>query len=252
MRHINFSSIKQFDDIYDRVDKMCKKSGKELPRLTFEGTVAVKGIPAAICYSRSKKGYIDFWTQYEDGLVNKDNDEHGFVQFVEDKFIDIEREIGALADSIGLLEGQDIAVFGQFCGNGIQEEYAISKLESTFIVSDVQLVSGDHKESIFKDRVFSSENPTAPEGFHNVHDFVKYNAVVDFKNVKTDLINEFTGEVEKRCPVADALGSEGKGAGIVWVAQYEDATLRFLTENGKQEALPEVPEVEEKESKEEE
>lgn len=182
------------------------------PTILFEGTVKLHGTNAGIVKYPDK---IEF--QSRERVLTLAQDNAGFMLSLSSKNID------------KLFEGIEFknyaAIYGEWCGQGIQSGVALSQLPKMFVIFGVKV-----------DDVWISYFKSIPEeNIFNIQDFPKFQIEVDFNNpelVQNKLI-ELTENVEKECPVGKHFGVSGIGEGIVWTSFYKDKVYRFKTKGEK-------------------
>ncbi len=99
----------------------------EVPRVTYRGKVKLDGTNAAI---RIAGGVVG--AQSRTRMISVDDDNYGFARFVQ------EVQDWALAVGSGSGAG-DVAIYGEWCGSGIQKRCSVSKCEKMFVVFAVAL-----------------------------------------------------------------------------------------------------------------
>ncbi len=122
-------------------------------------------------------------------------------------------------------EVEKIAIFGEWCGTGVQKGVAISSLPRTFVIFAVMVVyEGDKEEQKrWLDLTKLPELKDEEARVFNIVQFPTFKVEIDFGNeekveeVKKDM-DELTLRVEEHCPVGKYFGLKGVGEGIVWQA----------------------------------
>ncbi|ADP12575.1 hypothetical protein EJP617_28940 [Erwinia sp. Ejp617] len=142
------------------------------------------------------------------------------------------------------LSGEDnVVIFGEWCGRGIMTDYAkndaINQLDPRFIVLDIGLSKEGQGKYRFlsatavKQIISSAKNEiSSPEEIriHSIYEFKTKCITIDFSdpkkiaNVQPQLA-KITCDVEKKCPVAEHLGEEGSGEGMVWRLKSDNSQL---------------------------
>lgn len=207
-----FTDIKQFRDVVRSIRQHHDYKGKNereeaiylhdtpYPTIKFRGTVKLHGTNSAIV--KYSDGTIKFQSRERDLTLQDDN--HDFMLAMSN--INVEK----------LFEGikfQDhCAIYGEWCGSGIQKSVAISQLPKMFIifgirVDDVYLPIEDFSQlKMEENRVF------------NILQFEHFYLDIDFNEpeLAQNKLVELTQEVENECPVGKYFGINGTGEGIVW------------------------------------
>lgn len=206
---IKFPSIDQFRNIIREVRSNHDYTGKDetgepmfnhmspYPTVTFYGTVKLHGTNAAIVKYKDR---IEF--QSRERVLSIDSDNAGFMLANSNKNLDF-----LFTD----LEFEDhIAVYGEWCGQGIQTGVAVSQLPRMFVVFAYKI------DGMWFDHLRSDPD----QQIYSIDDFDSWVMNIDFNNpeaVQNQLI-ELTEKVESECPVGKRFGVSGIGEGIVWVS----------------------------------
>ena len=238
MSHIPFPSIKQFRDVITHVKNTTYYNGKDsegnavydynriLPVLSFHGTIKLHGTNAAICCGiYNKHGEYRTWYQSRNNIITPNNDNMGFAAYCERN---LKHNINILFNDIG---GDDVQVYGEWCGEGVQKNVAISKLSKRFVIVAIK------KDSVWYNRRNLSD-VCRNSGIDCIENYKTYDIVIDFsypEKSQTEL-ERITNEVEERCPVASELGVDGVGEGAVWYCVddgYNDQGFWFKVKGEK-------------------
>lgn len=201
-------------------------SNVELPTLKFKGTVKLHGTNAQICYDPSTEWKIKAGKR-SSLLDTESEDAHmGFNKFVQDNRDDLIKWFDLIKCVNDPDNNQQMCVFGEWVGNGIQKGVGISQLPKSFFIFDACLVNKETKEEKWVD---SSEFNPYIENIYNINDFQTFEMDIDFNNPKMsqNKLVELTNQVEKLCPVAKAFNIEGIGEGIVWTSFYKGEKFIF-------------------------
>ena len=211
---IKYPSTPQFrniiQDIRTRHDYVGKDDdGKPIykhttpyPILEFEGTVKLHGTNAAVV--KYFDGNIEY--QSRERILSLEYDNSNFMLTMSSKNLD------GLFDKLTWTES--CAIYGEWCGRGIQKGVAINELEKMFVIFAVKV-----------DGIFTELPPDLhdnEQGIWNIKQFKTYNILVDFNNpqLSQNKIIELTNEVEKECPVGKHFGVSGVGEGIVFRCKH--------------------------------
>lgn len=204
-----FGSIEQFRNVVKSVRLQHDYKGKDnllnplylnttpYPTLKFEGTVKLHGTNGGIVLY--KDGSIKYQSRERELSLGSDN--MGFMTYMSG------------VDLYPLFEGiqfEDyIAIYGEWCGRGIQKGVGISELDRMFVIFScrvdgelIDLSGRDIKES----RIY------------NISNFKKFEIDIDFNEpeMSQNKLIEWTLDVERECPVAKKFGVSGIGEGIVF------------------------------------
>lgn len=215
-KHIQYPSIEQFRNAIHKVTTAARKSGVDangdpvfdhtliLPVLTYEGTVKLHGTNAAIGMERGGiRSVAGFWFQSKETILTLENDNAGFVRHFHDK--DLYRLFKGLV-------GDNIIVFGEWCGGNVQQNVALEQLSKRFVVFGAQ----SEGKWLSKDVV--RQLKAEDIGIYNIYDYQTVSMDIDFNRpeLSQNKLAELTVLVEKQCPVAAKHGVTGLGEGIVW------------------------------------
>lgn len=217
-----FPSIGKFSDLIKSVQHTCKYHELEVPTLRLDGTVKLHGTNAAVCTDG-----MEMWLQTRERILPDDEAHMGFREFSvrNDKTLRL-----IMAKFMAATGCDDIQVYGEWCGGGIQKGVGLTQLPKMFVIFAVGY--GVPPET--GHRQWLPTNAIAPilEGaLNNVSeiklstDFPNYTIEVDFNRpaMSQNTLVDLTIAVETDCPVARQLlgpHHEGEliGEGIVWTA----------------------------------
>lgn len=226
-----FPSIEQFRNVIRAVtDRTRYVSGggdeevvfdhtRPLPTLSFRGTVKLHGTNAGIVWD----GATDNLTfQSRERVLAETADNAGFWKWGQENYKYIQDMLANIA--IGhvhpeRLKETTVAVYGEWCGKGIQSGVAISQLEKMFVifavnVNDVWLDLDSISASLIPDADLKDRHQ-----IFSITEFPSWEIDIDFEKphlAQNDLA-ELTLKVEEKCPVGASFGVEGVGEGIVWI-----------------------------------
>jgi hypothetical protein len=239
-RHISFTKIKQFRDVIRNVNNQAQFEGLDQdgepiynhnavkPKITFDGTIKLHGSNGGI--SLSDNG--EMWFQSRNRILSIRSDNNGFWQFCRDR----KDSFLALIDQIKYFYFDDnnpgiISIFGEYCGEGINQGCAIHQLSKRFIIFAVKIVPTE-SDSYYID---SSDLSDPKNNIHNINDFKTFKVNIDFNypELSQNKFVEFVNGVEKECPVGKYFGVAGIGEGIVWTGYYEGVRHIFKTKGEK-------------------
>ena len=249
---IKFPSIEQFRNVIRHVQAHTRYVGKDengdaiydqskpLPTLKFRGTVKLHGTNAGIVYdvdadtityqSRERElsltsdnaGFMLAMKSYESDLRK------GFLANVENEFI--------YGDKVPT----KIAMFGEWCGQGIQKGVAVSQLPKMFVVFAVKFIYQDGTSEWMDIDGPEIEDVEIPI-MRYIDEFPTYEIEIDFNHpeLAQNKMIEITEEVEKECPVGKYFGVSGIGEGVVWTCiseGWEDSGTWFKVKGEKHSA----------------
>lgn len=207
-----FPSIEQYRNVIKKVKEHTQYIGKDndgtpvydytkpLPILQYQGTVKLHGTNAAIVrHSDSSVTY-----QSRSRIITPLDDNCGFATAT------------ASIDKSDLFSSfsptDEIVLFGEFCGQGVQSGVAITQLPKMFVIFKIKV------NGIWAD-INDYKHISLPEcNIYNINNFKTWDLTIDFNNPQ-DVQNELvriTEEVGAECPVGKHFGVSGYGEGVVW------------------------------------
>lgn len=243
-KHIKYPKTGQLSNIVQDIKHSARYIGTDedgkvkydnsipYPKLKFKGTVKIHGTNASVCLKPNGDIYIQ--SRGETDLV-KIAGHYGFHQFVIDNEMDFKALLLEIMIENKIINGETIALYGEWCGAGIVAGSSVGELkEKVFVIFGVKVKpESDEEESFWLD--YSELRSTNPRIF-NVDEFGTYEKEIDFDNPKM-VVNELidiTNEVEKSCPVAKHFGIESdRGEGVVWTTFYKGKRFNFKVKGDK-------------------
>lgn len=227
-----FPSIEQFRHVIrevqtshdyqgkDELDNPIYRHSSPYPVIDFTGTVKLHGTNASIV--KYKSGEVQF--QSRENVLSLQKDNAQFMLNMMGKNLDF------LFDGIEFADY--IAVYGEWCGQGIQKGVALSELPKMFVIF------GWKVDDVWVDNI---QRFDPSRQIYDIHQFPTYQVSIDFNQpemVQNKLI-ELTIEVENECPVGKYFGVSGVGEGIVFSANYNGKRLTFKSK-GERHAVSKV------------
>jgi hypothetical protein len=199
--------------------------------VAFTGTVKLHGTNGGIGWNGTTLS-----VQSHNRIITPKTDNHGFAAFVASRTSVIEQYMRYLSRLIG--NDDDVYLFGEWCGRGIQKGVAIAELEPMFIVFSAAHRPKNRPDDALTWMKASESIQTGVWMFLHIesvcciYDFPYYTLDITFDATGIDkalqTLTTFTNAVDQQCPVAYTLGVDGIGEGIVWHGMYgEDIHLRF-------------------------
>lgn len=212
-----FPKIRCFHSVYLNVKSRSEFLKQDMPKLDFVGTVKLNGANSSISYLND--GSINTHSRNRTLTVGSDN--LGFASFI---FKDTTRKYWKnFFESIKeIFDAKDlpITIYGEWCGKGISDGFAISKLPKMFVIFAIKIGSE------YSSRWLSpKELCSIPDIVYNkdksikmIYDFSIYEMSIDFSDPQryVDELNELTRKVSLSCPIGHKLGVSGFGEGIIW------------------------------------
>ena len=223
-----FPSIEQFRNIIRQVREQHDYQGKSetnepvyqhvspYPTIKFKGTTKLHGTNAGIVLYND--GTMSF--QSRERVLSLTDDNAGFMYAM------IGKQLEFLFEGISF--NDSVAIYGEWCGQGIQKGVAIAQLPKMFVifackVDDkwVEFTKSDPDQLIF-----------------NINDFKTWEIDIDFNQpeLSQNQLIDWTLEVENECPVGKQFGITGIGEGIVFSAIWNNQQLSFKSKGEKHSA----------------
>jgi hypothetical protein len=225
-----FPSIEQFRNVVRSVREHHDYKGKDengspiyvhtepYPKIIFNGTVKLHGTNAAVVKYPDRVEY-----QSRERVLSILHDNSGFMMAMSNKNLD---------DMFGRMatEFKDyLAVYGEWCGQGIQKGVAVSELPKMFVVFAVRVDDVWVTPNFFVDE---------SQGMYNVNQFQTYSIEIDFNQpeLSQNTLADITAKVEYECPIGKHFGVYGIGEGVVWTANYDGEYFQFKVKGEKHSA----------------
>ena len=247
---IKFPSIEQFRNVIRHVQQHTRYAGKDengdaiydqskpLPTLKFRGTVKLHGTNAGIVYDIDTDTFT-YQSRERELTITQDN--AGFM-LAQLKNESIWRDVVNQAMSeiwFPPVPIKKVAIFGEWCGSGIQKGVALTQLPKMFIVFAVKAVLADESTHWLPIGEFDIHLPEF--GVYNIDTFPTYEIDIDFKypEIAQNKMIEITEKVENQCPVGKHFGASGIGEGVVWTCiseGWEDSGTWFKVKGEKHSA----------------
>ena len=223
-----FTEIKQFRGIiqnvirtasfkgYDENDEPILEEPKSgsLPKLTFEATIKLHGTNSGVTLDGDNVVALS-----RSRVITTASDNAGFAFFV-DSHQDIFKEM--LSKLQIQYKDKKVYLYGEWCGQGIQKNVAISKLPKRLVLFAVKIVDPKNTEEAFYVKL--PKDISSPENdIYNSRAIWTKEITIDFNTpeVAQNEMIKLVDEIEAECPVGKYFGVEGVGEGIV-VASYDN------------------------------
>ena len=231
MEFHSFPSIEQYRNAirnvkqhvsYDGVDENGDAKFKHAvaPTLNYVGTVKLHGTNSAVVQNAAG----EVWCQSRNNIISVEKDNAGFARFIIEAvtFEDFNKLFSVIRQLPYVREGATIAIFGEWCGQGIQKKVAIAELPKMFVIFAVRVIYSE-EDSFWVDREVVATLGITDKQVYNVFMFKTYELQIDFENphVAQEKLIAITEEVEKECPVGAHFGVKGTGEGVVWTCVDE-------------------------------
>ena len=238
-----FTEIGQFRNVIREVKSHHDYQGKDengdaiyshsspYPVLKFRGTVKSHGTNSAIVKYKNALEFVEnnnslntvFEFQSRERILGTegDDDNCGFMKTMLTKdyrklFNDIE------INNAYFTYDKYIAIYGEWCGKGIQKGVAVSELPKSYIIFAVKI------DDVYQDMENFKYLKNEEQNIFNVLQFPTFSIEIDFNNpeLSQNQLVELTTEVEKECPIGKYFGVSGVGEGIVW--EYVNGNERYI------------------------
>lgn len=195
------------------------------PTLRFEGTTKIHGTNAGVIQSHDG----ELWCQSSIRIITPECDNAGFAMFAHNNELAL-RAIITNAKSVvasSQLCLYDCAVFGEWCGRGIQSNVAVNELPKMFVIFGIAFVDDEgEKTYLTRDQVTAvcKDIVQVPRGvipdatnIYCIYDFQTFTIDIDFENPHEAVneLNAIATRIGDECPVGKAFGVSGIGEGTV-------------------------------------
>lgn len=197
--------IRQVRDHHDYIGK--NDEGKAIfnhttpyPTMKFRGTVKLHGSNSSIV--KYADGTYKFQSRESELSLTEDN--YNFMNEM------IKKDYQKLFDNIQFNEY--CAIYGEWCGKGIQKKVAISQLPKMFVIFAIKI------DGIYQNMINFKHIKNEEQSIFNILQFPYFELDIDFNKPEL-FINDLaslTDNVEKECPVGKYFDVSGTGEGIVW------------------------------------
>lgn len=242
MKVSKFPKIGQFRNVVTEVKHSARFEGldendqpkynnKKLPTIEFVGTVKLHGTNAGVMLSNGEVG-----VQSRNEIVGAGH--FGFHNFVSDNINDFKAVLDSVVNSYSIdTTNNDVVVYGEWCGPGIQKSVAISNLpHKMFVIFGAKV--RPHNEDEVSYWVDHSHLASDNDRIRNIFEYPVFREEIDFSNPKLSInkLVDITNQVEAECPVGAAHGIKGVGEGVVWVGKFNDNVYKFKVKGEKHSA----------------
>lgn len=260
-----FPSIEQFRHVVDDVRHQATYIGQSAadeplydeslpkPVLTFRGLTKLHGSNCGVRFMPHGAGYA-WQAQSRERVLSVAEDNFGFCAWGESPAGSAALHIlgslcGFFAARAHSAELQAVTVFGEWCGPGVNGKTGIGRLPMRWVIFGAVAEYADESErwlSVeqlaegWKVKVGTGYQTDLAQGrltpLYFITDYKGWEIAIDFNDPAAALaqLEALTLDVEAACPVAQAMGGEGIGEGIVWTcvdARY--GRLTFKTKGDK-------------------
>lgn len=242
-----FPSIEQYRHIVKELSERSQFVGKDadgkaiydhtkpLPTIDFMQTVKIHGTNGGVILF--KDGTIR--TQSRNRVLNPESDNNGFDKWVAERaevWTKINKHLFDCEDFNG---ADKIVVYGEFAGENIQKNVAITQTPKSFYVFDViafkdgvEVGSMDFWEGDYC--LFELDEHNIYSIFQLPHQWVS----IDLNRADDYIpqLQKIALAIENECPVGKFHGVSGIGEGAVFTAYYDNEVYRFKVKGEKHSA----------------
>lgn len=201
-----------------------------LASVHLTGSVKLHGTHADIVFS-SNTDVIRLQSRNKLALTPGTGDNCGFAAFIagtkKEVLLDMRDRVMTKYKELNpdkRIEG-DAILAGEWCGKGVQNKVAISRMEKFFVTVSIRINGAWVPDWEYVD----ANNESA--GFYHISKAGYFELELFFDDVDASEANikHLTDQVEAECPFAKTLGQSGLGEGIVWKAtnHYSDPKFWF-------------------------
>ena len=232
MKFKAYHKIRQFKDVIRDIQFKSNYKGKDengepiyedspKPTLKFQGSVKLHGTNAMVYYTPEKGIMAGKRTS---GLSPDQLTAHmGFNQFVQVTKKDYFESLLSWLHTMYCNDDEQIIIYGEWAGKGIQKSVGISELDKSFYIFDIKIYDEKKDSSRWLKNNLRIKTAIGSESnVYHITDFPTYEIEIDFNNpgLSQNKLIELTTEVERECPVSKQLGVSGVGEGIVWKTEW--------------------------------
>lgn len=223
-----FHDIESLRHVCEEVKSRCEFYNLDTkPVVNFRGTVKLHGTNAGIAVSRA--GVV---AQGRNRVLTLTSDNYGFAHFVAGR----EDDFKMLAVIASKSMTDEVTLYGEWCGQGIQKKVAIATLPKMFVLFAVFNHTTDEWVDIHKVVPAGDELKHLNEkNIYLITQAPTFKVTIDFNDPTpaAELISQYTLQVEDCCPFSAIHGVEGLGEGIVWVSHGYENRLKFKSKGEK-------------------
>ena len=235
---ISYPSIEHFANLYKSVEYQTRYSKSEdgiavynevpLPVITFIGTVKSHGSQGSIVYTRKSHNLV---AQSRNRVLNLQHDNMEFCAYVM-KHQKIFKQLLMTLSELREIVPYQVAIFGEWCGSGIQKGVAVSQLPKMFLPFAAKIIANGMHHWITARELsidfINIGNEIDYQLFKNldsircfpIADFGIYPITIDFNDPKPaqEKINSWVQQIDQECPIGNRFGVSDHGEGLVFTA----------------------------------
>ena len=136
----------------------------ELPVLTFTGTCKLHGSNGSVAYNGK-----ELWAQSKGNIITPEKDNYGFASFVERNKHHL---LSFMTSLRGVLDAEEVVVYGEWAGKGIQAGVAIAELPKAWYMFGVKFKTKDEEEYQWLTNPQDYLIPMKPSGMNKLKQIV--------------------------------------------------------------------------------
>ena len=221
-----FSDIEQFRNVLRNIQHKAQWTGQldaagdpimnrtaTLPKVKYEATTKIHG------------SNLSLRLEGRNNEISTTDDCYGFAKF-------IGTLPSSIIDSFRTLFGDNVVIFGEWFGKGVQDTVAVSQLDKKWAIFRVQKIAENDEKSIWISLDNIDFTPFNEYNIYGVRQFGAKYIEIDFEHPADDInkINQWVLEVEAECPVGKYFGVSGIGEGLVLASsdpEYQNSKFVF-------------------------
>ena len=226
MECIKFPSIDQFKHAIKQVESIARYRGKDdegnviidrnatLPKLFFTATVKLHGTNASIRLTSSG----EYLAQSRERVLSLTQDNAGFFVYANQHKEFFE---GILNEY--LKDNDEVIVYGEWAGKGIQKGVGISELDKAFYIFALRTMK-DGVDAWHNVSMIPVTDELHSHSAYIITEFPSFVFLIDFEapQESQNQLVDLCMKVENECPVAKHFGVSGIGEGIVLTHNSEE------------------------------
>lgn len=229
---LKFPSINQFRHCVREERYHAEREGLVDLKKKYRGTVKLHGTNAGVVWRPGEP--LQFQSRNRILAVGDDN--AGFAAYFSkaENAYWLKLAMAEIAMTNDIEPGTPLAVFGEWCGEGIQSGVAIAELPKMFVI--FAAIAGDRwLENL-------SFSPYEDARVYSINQFPTYEMEIDFAVpglAQNDMV-AITEQVEACCPVGKHFGVEGIGEGVVWTPAENTSSKYWFKVKGEKHSSSKV------------
>ena len=240
---IKFGSIEQFRNIVKQIKYNLQYIGDDangelmydtsikLPIISAYGTEKIHGTFAGVAIDNN-----EMWVQSKNVIITVGEDHAGFAKFVNERKDAFHNILTKLASEYNIdLTKNKILLCGEFAGQGIQKNTALSGHEKCYHIFNYFKVKSNDESVDFKWYSTNAIEDSAND-IYNVMNSETWNVTIDFNDVETakQTMYQIIEENEKHSPLGKKFGFlDNIMEGVVFSFFYNDELYQWKVKGEK-------------------